>query len=50
MGTDVNFSKIESRDLLQSKNQKLARTYFSGSHPFLNTIDWPKETVESEKD
>ena len=39
--TDADFSKIECRDLLQTKNQNMVSTYFfSGSHPFNNSIDW----------
>ena len=30
--TDADFSKLESRDLSKSKNQKLASTYFFTDH------------------
>ena len=37
-GNDVNFSKFERRDLLQSRNQKLAGTYFFTGHTLLTTL------------
>ena len=39
-GTDLDVSKLESKDLLESTNQKLASSYFSyRSRPFYNSIE-----------
>ena len=37
-GTDVDFSKLERRDLFLSNIQKLASTYFFTDHTFFTNL------------
>ena len=37
-GTDMDFSKLERRDFLQSNNQKLTSTYFFTCHTFFTAV------------
>ena len=49
---NADFSKIDSRDLPQSKNQKLATAYFFFlDHVFCATlIDWTTYKIRRDKD